>query len=174
MPPPTNRLHDEPANPPGREMPDFELIELLYFAYRDFVGEADQTLARFNFGRAHHRVLYFVDRRPGMTVAELLETLRITKQSLARVLKQLVDDGYIEQAPGRQDRRQRLLHTSEKGRELVYRLGIDQSHRISEALSGLRHEARADVVHFLSHMVSPRGTELMHAFDPGDWTGPDD
>ena len=71
--------------------PIWDLIELLFFAYRDFVSDPDHVLEKFGFGRAHHRVLHFVNRNPGMKVADLLETLRITKQSLGRVLKQLVD-----------------------------------------------------------------------------------
>ena len=95
--------------------PMFDLIEALFFAYRDFVGDADRLLLRYNFGRAHHRVLYFVDRRPGLSVAELLDLLRITKQSLSRVLKELLDAGYIEQRPGLADRRQRHLHATDAG-----------------------------------------------------------
>src|SRR6516225_2320168 len=73
----------------------WDIIELLFFAYRDFVGDADQELEAFGFGRAHHRVLHFVYRYPGLKVADLLDVLRITKQSLGRVLKQLLDEGYI-------------------------------------------------------------------------------
>src|SRR5690606_13273660 len=102
--------------------PAWDVIELLFFAYRDFVGDADDVLARLGFGRAHHRVLHFVNRNPGMKVAELLVILRITKQSLGRVLKQLVDEGYIVQKEGAKDRRQRLLHVTPKGTELALRL----------------------------------------------------
>ena len=76
----------------------YELIELFFFAYRDFVGDADRLLEAYGFGRAHHRVLYFVSRQPGLTIAELLEILRITKQSLNRVLRELVDKNFIESA----------------------------------------------------------------------------
>ena len=85
------------------------LIELLFFAYRDFVSDPDEILATYGFGRAHHRVVHFVGRNPGMTVAQLLDILRITKQSLGRVLKDLVEQGYVIQKEGEQDRRQRLL-----------------------------------------------------------------
>ena len=95
--------------------PLWDLIELLFFAYRDFVGDADEVLAKLGFGRAHHRVLHFVNRNPGMKVAELLDILKITKQSLGRVLKQLIDDGFIEQRKGA-DRRQRLLFVTAEGR----------------------------------------------------------
>lgn len=132
---------------------DFELIELIFFAYRDFVGEADQTLARFGFGRAHHRVLHFVNRNPGLRVTDLLDTLRITKQSLGRVLKQLVDDGYIEQEQGAVDRRQRLLTVTDKGRALALDLSARQSARIAAALEGLAPGARDQVRDFLERMV---------------------
>src|SRR5207249_5548158 len=89
--------------------PIWDVIELLFFAYRDFISDPDQVLATFGFGRAHHRVLHFVNRNPGMKVAELLDILKITKQSLGRVLKQLVDEGYVVQKAGANDRRQRLL-----------------------------------------------------------------
>ena len=71
----------------------WDIIELLFFAYRDFVGDADHELEAFGFGRAHHRVLHFVYRYPGLKVADLLDVLRIAKQSLGRVLKQLLDEG---------------------------------------------------------------------------------
>ena len=72
----------------------YELIELLFFAYRDFVGDPDSILERYGFGRAHHRVLHFVNRNPGLTIAALLDILKITKQSLGRVLKELLEQGY--------------------------------------------------------------------------------
>src|ERR1700759_2391691 len=81
-------------------VPAFDLIELLFFAYRDFVGDADRLLETFGFGRAHHRVLHFVARQPGLTVAELLDILKITKQSLNRVLKELITENFIEARPG--------------------------------------------------------------------------
>ena len=74
-----------------------QAMELLYFGYRNFTAEADEMLTAHGYGRAHHRVLYFVGRQPGMTVKQLLALLEITKQSLARVLKTLVEDGAVEQ-----------------------------------------------------------------------------
>ena len=89
------------ANPPfSREDELRHGIELLYYAYRDFTAEPDAMLARYGFGRAHHRVIYFVGRYPQLTVTELLGILRITKQSLSRVLGQLVRQGFILQKPG--------------------------------------------------------------------------
>src|ERR1700754_2948876 len=113
---------------------DFAIIELFFFAYRDFTSDPDQILADYGFGRAHHRVLHFVNRRPGLTVAELLDVLKITKQSLARVLKQLIDTGYILQEQGPRDRRQRELYPTTKGRTLALALTRPQSRRIRRAL----------------------------------------
>ena len=97
-------------------------VELLFFAYRDFTSEADAVLAEFGLGRAHHRVLHFVNRHPGLRVADVLEILKITKQSLARVIKHLIDDGWLVQEAGERDRRQRLLRTTDKGAALARRL----------------------------------------------------
>src|SRR5947209_17124846 len=124
--------------------PIWDVIELLFFAYRDFVGDPDDVLAKFAFGRAHHRVLHFVNRNPGMKVAALLDILKITKQSLGRVLKQLIDQGYIEQREGERDRRQRLLYVTPKGAELALRLAHLQTTRIARALGEIgpgAHEA---------------------------------
>lgn len=108
-------------------------IELLFFAYRDFTGEADAVLAKHGFGRAHHRVIYFVGRHPGMSVSELLSILKITKQSLSRVLTQLVREGLIVQKQGTRDRRQRLLELTEKGVALEADLTERQRRRIARA-----------------------------------------
>ncbi len=132
---------------------DFELIEFFFFAYRDFVAEPDQALSALGFGRAHHRVLHFVNRAPGLSVTDLLDTLRITKQSLGRVLKQLIDDGYIEQEQGPVDRRQRLLRTTPKGRRLALDLAAGQSRRIEAALADMPEGTRGTVRAFLDRMV---------------------
>ena len=108
-------------------------IELLFFAYRDFTAEPDAILAQYRFGRAHHRVVHFVGRHPQMTVGELLVILRITKQSLNRVLGQLVRQGFIIQHRGVEDRRQRLLELTTSGRELERRLSEPQRARIAAA-----------------------------------------
>ena len=115
--------------------PDEEVrqgIELLFFAYRDFTAEPDTILAKYGFGRAHHRVIHFVGRHPQMTVGELLGILRITKQSLSRVLGQLVRQEFIIQRPGA-DRRQRLLDLTARGRELERQLSEPQRARIALA-----------------------------------------
>jgi DNA-binding MarR family transcriptional regulator len=133
--------------------PAWDLIELLFFAYRDFVGDADEILAKFGFGRAHHRVLHFVNRNPGMKVADLLNILKITKQSLGRVLKLLVDEGYVIQKEGANDRRQRLLFVTPKGEALAMKLATLQTERIARALAergpGAHEAARAFLIALL-------------------------
>ena len=131
---------------------DFEIIELFFFAYRDFVSDPDAILEKSGFGRAHHRVVHFVNREPGMTVADLLDTLKITKQSLARVLKQLIDSGYIRQVAGPEDRRQRKLYPTKTGRELALALAEPQSRRIERAFDNASLETRESVKAFLRGM----------------------
>ncbi len=110
-----------------------QAMELLFFAYRDFTAEPDVILAKWNFGRAHHRVIYFVGRHPKISVSELLAILKITKQSLSRVLSQLIDDGFITQTPGLRDRRQRLLELTPKGQDLERQLSENQRALIARA-----------------------------------------
>jgi DNA-binding MarR family transcriptional regulator len=141
----------EPA--PRGDEPYFDLIELLFFAYRDFVGDADEVLAKLGFGRAHHRVLHFVNRNPGMKVAELLDVLKITKQSLGRVLKQLIDEGYVVQKEGANDRRQRLLYVSPAGETLAMQLAGLQTARIARVLAELGPGARDAARRFLAGMI---------------------
>jgi DNA-binding MarR family transcriptional regulator len=117
-------------------------IELLFYAYRDFTAEADEVLLTYGFGRAHHRVIYFVGRYPEMTVTELLAILHITKQSLSRVLGQLVRQEFIKQRSGERDRRQRLLELTEKGTELERELSESQRQRVAQAY----REAGAEAV----------------------------
>ena len=117
-------------------------MELLFYAYRDFTSEPDAMLAKYGFGRAHHRVIYFVGRNPGITVSALLGILRITKQALSRALSQLIDQGFVEQAPGPKDRRRRLLHLTPKGAEIERQLIQSQRERIVRAY----REAGAEAV----------------------------
>jgi DNA-binding MarR family transcriptional regulator len=131
----------------------WDIIELLFFAYRDFVGDADAVLEEFGFGRAHHRVLHFVHRYPGLKVADLLDVLRITKQSLGRVLKQLLDEGYIVQKAGNNDRRQRLLYATAKGEALVAKLAGLQTERLNRALRGIEPAGLEAIRQFLRAMI---------------------
>jgi DNA-binding MarR family transcriptional regulator len=144
-----------------------EFAELLFFAYRDFTRDPDAILKDFGFGRAHHRVLHFVNRHSGLRVADLLDILTITKQSLSRVLKQLIGKGYIVQQAGSADRRERLLFPTEKGRALAERLAAPQSVRLSEALKAAGPGAEATLRHFLESMVNaeerPKVSSIMAA-----------
>ena len=109
--------------------------DLLFFAYRDFTNAADVVLAELGLGRAHHRALHFIGRNPGITVSDLLGILRITKQSLARVLSELMERGYVAQSPGSTDRRQRLLSLTAAGAALERRLFERQQERLRPGLS---------------------------------------
>lgn len=150
---PDSRLADSRA-PTLREADlRWDIIELLFFAYRDFVGDPDHELEAFGFGRAHHRVLHFVYRYPGLKVADLLDVLRITKQSLGRVLKQLLDEGYIVQKTGNNDRRQRLLYATPRGEALVAKLAGLQTTRINRALGDIPPEGAETVRRFLRAMI---------------------
>ena len=145
----------EGASPPGSRSVAlrWDIIELLFFAYRDFVGDADHVLEDFGFGRAHHRVIHFVHRYPGLKVADLLDVLRITKQSLGRVLKQLLDEGYIVQKAGAKDRRERLLFATAKGEALVGKLAGLQTDRINSAMRELGPDGADTVRQFLRGMI---------------------
>jgi DNA-binding MarR family transcriptional regulator len=141
------------AAPVSPELVSF--MELFYFAYRNFTGDADAVLERYGFGRAHHRVLHFVHRNPGLKVAELLDILKITKQSLARVLKDLREKGFIEQRPGPADLRERRLHLTPKGVRLTDKLTELQVHRIAGALQLAGAEADEVTRRFLLAMIEP-------------------
>jgi DNA-binding MarR family transcriptional regulator len=147
------------ARPLAEDDPIWDIIELLFFGYRDFVGDADEALAEFGFGRAHHRVLHFVNRNPGMKVAELLVLLKITKQSLGRVLKQLVEDGYVLQKEGASDRRQRLLYVTPRGEALAMKLAGLQTKRIARALRELGGDGHRTARQFLAALLDPERRE---------------
>ena len=138
-------------------------IELLFFAYRDFTAEPDAILAQYGFGRAHHRVVHFVGRHPQMTVGDLLGILRITKQSLNRVLGQLVRQGFIIQHRGAQDRRQRLLELTDSGHELERRLSAPQRARVAGAYRKAGGQAVEGFRKVLLGIIA--GEEDRHRFD---------
>jgi DNA-binding MarR family transcriptional regulator len=118
-----------------------DAIELMFFAYRDFIADPDVILEAHGFGRAHHRVLHFVAGNPSISIADLLDILRVTKQSLARVLRDLIDGDYIEQRIGANDRRKRLLHLTPKGTALQGKLIAPQEKRFSEVQASLGPQA---------------------------------
>ena len=149
--------HEPTRHGAAKAVPDpalLPIVELLFFAYRDFISDPDAILSEYGFGRAHHRVLHFVTRSPGLRVADLLDILKITKQSLARVLKQLIDDGFIEQKAGEEDRRERHLYATAKGRNLASRLAGPQTERIAEALREAGPGLEAGLRAFLFGMIT--------------------
>ena len=135
-------LHVEPhqAAPPEEALRAAQ--DLLFFAYRDFTNAADVILAELGLGRAHHRAMHFIGRNPGLTVSDLLGVLRITKQSLARVLSELMERGYVAQCPGHSDRRQRLLSLTPAGAALERRLFESQKTRLVPAFQSAGEQAR--------------------------------
>ncbi|MGH6812138.1 MAG: MarR family winged helix-turn-helix transcriptional regulator [Methylocella sp.] len=145
------------------DAPMFELIELMFFAYRDFAGDADHLLAALGFGRAHHRALHFVSRRPGLTIAELLDIFQITKQSLNRALKELIGRDYVEARPGMRDRRQRQLFPTARGQALARDAAILQSRRFARVFRELPEGARAGAIAFLHDMVDAGGRDKIAA-----------
>ncbi len=165
MPPDAANI-DLGARPRADDAPMYDLIELLFFAYRDFVGDADRLLESYGFGRAHHRVLYFVSRRPGLTIAELLEILRITKQSLNRVLRELIDKTFIEARAGALDRRRRELYATPDGERLALRLAEAQTRRFAVALDKLGPSGRQSAARFLSAMIDPQDPDAPAAAGP--------
>lgn len=166
---PKPRGNGRPARKRGgpSEAKLLEFAELLFFAYRDFTRDPDAILKDFGFGRAHHRVLHFVNRHSGLRVADLLDILTITKQSLSRVLKQLIDKGYIVQQAGATDRRERLLFPTQKGRALAERLAAPQLVRLQEALKVAGPGAEPILRRFLEAMINaeerPKVSTIMHA-----------
>lgn len=163
------------AQDAGRRSANADLIaciELFYFAYRGFTCDPDTILEQYGFGRAHHRVLHFVHRNPGLKVAELLDILQITKQSLARVLKQLVDEGFIIQKAGNEDRRERRLYLSAKGARLTDKLTQIQAKRIEGALAELGQGADAVARNFLFAMISEKDRPQVETLIRSERGGP--
>jgi DNA-binding MarR family transcriptional regulator len=150
-------MHKSAAGPEAEEL--VELIELLFFAYRDFVSDPDEILGQIGFGRAHHRVVHFVGRNPGMRVSELLDILRITKQSLGRVLRELIEREFVFQREGETDRRQRLLYLTGKGEELRARLLAPQLKRVAQALGEAGPEAEAKYREVLFRLIDATARE---------------
>ena len=154
------------SSAPGPDPHLITFVELLFFAYRDFTREADAALAELGpRTRASPRAAF---RQPasGLRVADLLEILKITKQSLARVLKQLVDQGWIEQKAGERDRRQRLLHATEKGAALARRLDSLQAKRVAQALAQAGDGSDGVTARFLFNMITREERALVEALLP--------
>ena len=150
-----------------REEALFQGMELLFFAYRDFTGEPDRILRKDGFGRAHHRVIYFVGRNPGITVSDLLAILKITKQSLSRVLGQLVTEGFVMQRPGPRDRRQRLLMLTDKGAALERALSATQRDLVARAYRAAGAEAVEGFRKVLFGLINPEDRDRIADVRPG-------
>lgn len=133
--------------------------ELLYFAYRDYIAWPDAELQKYGFGRAHHRALFFVGQNPGMTVADLLSVLNITKQSLSRVLSTLIDKGYIIQEIGPNDRRQRLLNLTDKGKSLLESVSEHQKEQMLKACRSAGLENTEGFWKVLMSLIKPENRE---------------
>jgi len=138
-------------------------IELMFFAYRDFTSDPDAVLAERGYGRAHHRAIHFIKRRPGITVAGLLEILQVTKQSLNRVLRQLIEDGLVVSAIADSDRRQRNLHLSPAGEELERALSAPQRERLRRAFAQAGPEAVAGFRLVLERILNEDGRDSVLA-----------
>ena len=128
-------------------------IEAMFFAYRGFTADPDRILAQHNYGRAHHRALHFINRSHGTTVNNLLSVLGVTKQSLNRVLRTLIEDGLVESRVGRRDRRERHLFLTDKGRELETALSEAQRARMRAAYRAAGPQAVAGFRQVLEAMM---------------------
>ena len=152
------------SDPASSYLRDDELIrgiEMLFYAYRDFTSDPDEILKAYGFGRAHHRVVHFVGRNPDMTVTELLKILKVTKQSLSRVLSQLVQEGFVKQEKGRRDRRQRLLSLTHRGETLFAELSHPQKKRVARAYRQAGAEAVAGYRRVMSDLLNPDEREAV-------------
>lgn len=145
-----------------------DAIELMFFAYRDFIADPDALLEAHGFGRAHHRVLHFVGCHPGLTIADLLGILRVTKQSLARVLRTLIDNGYVEQHIGNRDRRKRLLYLTDKGHKLHAQLMAPQIARFESVVKEAGGEAFAQWKRTMRCVIDAEGREAVDALMDGE------
>lgn len=162
-----SRLSESQAPAPLTDDELRQAIELLFFAYRDFTADADEILAQYGFGRAHHRVIYFVGRNPGATVSHLLAILRITKQSLSRVLRQLLYEGFVTQESDRDDGRKRLLYLTDRGRELEATLTSLQSRRIARAYAEAGTERAREFRTVLRSIINREDRDRVAPLDLG-------
>ena len=129
-----------------------KVIELLFFSYRDFTSGPDKILEKLHFGRAHHRVIYFVGKKNKITIKELLVVLQITKQSLSRVLNQLVNEEFIIVSTGI-DKRTKRLSLTEKGKKLENQLSTIQIDKIKKVINKFSEENINGFKEILYHMI---------------------
>lgn len=130
-------------------------VEAMYFAYRGFTADPDRILEQHAYGRAHHRAMHFINRQPGLTVTTLLSVLGVTKQSLNRVLRTLIEDGLVESRVGRKDKRERHLYLTQKGALLERELSEAQRGRLRAAYRAAGPQAVAGFRQVLEAMMDP-------------------
>jgi len=142
-------------------------IEAMFFAYRGFTADPDRILEQYGYGRAHHRAVHFINRSPGTTVNNLLDILGVTKQSLNRVLRTLIEDGLVESQVGTQDKRERHLFLTETGEELERELSEAQRSRMRTAYKQVGPDAVAGFRQVLEQMMDPKSRKLFNALKEG-------
>ncbi|MFX0542276.1 MarR family winged helix-turn-helix transcriptional regulator [Roseovarius sp. S4756] len=130
-------------------------IEAMFFAYQGFTADPDRILATMAYGRAHHRAIHFIARKPGTTVTNLLNILGVTKQSLNRVLRTLVEDGLVSSRVGKADKRERNLHLTPEGAALERQLSDAQRARMRAAYRAAGPGAVAGFRQVLEAMMDP-------------------
>jgi DNA-binding MarR family transcriptional regulator len=138
-------------------------IEAMFFAYRGFTADPDRILEQYGFGRAHHRAVHFINRSPGTTVNNLLDILGVTKQSLNRVLRSLIEDGLVESRVGTLDKRERHLFLTETGEALERELSEAQRARMRSAYKQVGPDAVAGFRQVLEQMMDPKSRKLFNA-----------
>ena len=136
-----------------------KVIELIFFSYRDFTAGPDKVLEKLNFGRAHHRVIYFVGKKNNITIKELLSVLKITKQSLSRVLNQLVKEGFIVVSTG-VDKRTKILSLTKKGLDLEKELSTIQIIKIKKILKQYNDNQINGFKKILFEMIEPNNKKI--------------
>lgn len=146
-------------------------IEAMFFAYRGFTADPDRILADRGYGRAHHRALHFVNRSPGIRVADLMDILGVTKQSLNRVLRTLVEDGLVESRPGTRDRRERRLRVTARGAALEGALSEAQRGRMRAAFREAGPVAVQGFRQVLEAMMDPELRRQYHQPARGEDAG---
>ena len=142
-------------------------IEAMFFAYRGFTADPDRILEQYGYGRAHHRAVHFINRSPGTTVNNLLDILGVTKQSLNRVLRTLIEDGLVESRVGTQDKRERHLFLTETGGELERELSEAQRSRMRTAYKQVGPDAVAGFRQVLEQMMDPKSRKLFNELKEG-------
>ena len=142
-------------------------IEAMFFAYRGFTADPDRILEDYTYGRAHHRALHFINRSPGTTVNNLLAILGVTKQSLNRVLRTLIEDGLVDSRIGRQDKRERHLTLTDRGRALERLLADAQSARMRAAYRAAGPDAVAGFRQVLEAMMDADQRRYFNALRDG-------